>query len=210
MARPLASLILIATLCGVFWRAELEWRWGWASLRWGWQLYWAFLVGALLFTTWVVAARRLQHPIRLALVLVSFFAIILAFLWKCLEPIYYIRWLLPPPDSEIFKMQLLVLSLPLFWALVPLSFGWICRWHGIRAHFGLHLLSSVLFVLSWPFAVWLLEVTEHRGGADLIHALKSGFVIPPLVVSLGFPLLFAKRADKTKSRQAINPAQPAP
>jgi hypothetical protein len=41
-------------------------------------------------------------------------------------------------------------------------------------------------------AIWLLEVVDHRGGADLIHALKSGFVIPLLVVSLGFPLLRAR------------------
>jgi hypothetical protein len=56
-------------------------------------------------------------------------------------------------------------------------------------------LSSVLFVVSWPVAVWLLEVVDHRGGADLIHALKSGFVIPLLVVSLGFPLLGMRRAS---------------
>jgi hypothetical protein len=44
-------------------------------------------------------------------------------------------------------------------------------------------------VVSWPLAIFVRSLLEQRGSADLIHALKSGFVIPFLVVSLGLPLL---------------------
>lgn len=183
-------MLIVALLCGVLWRAELEWRWGWATLEWAWQFYWAFPVGTALFVAWVAAVARVPPINRLVVGLLAFFLIGFEFFW-CYLRYAVVRWIGPYPDFLI----LAVWMLPLFWALLPLVFGWLCRWHGIRVHFGLHVLSSVLFVVSWPVAVWLLEVVDHRGGADLIHALKSGFVIPLLVVSLGFPLLGMRRAS---------------
>lgn len=121
--------------------------------------------------------------------MLAFFLITFNVFWFYLRCVVVAR-IGPYPDSLILTIWLL----PFLWALIPLAFGWLCRWHGIRIHFGLHLLSSILFVASWPVAVWLLDVVDHRGGADLIHALKSGFVIPPLVISLGFPLLAARRS----------------
>jgi hypothetical protein len=193
MKWPLTSLILVAILCGVFWRAELEWRWGWATLEWAWQYYWAFLVGAVGFTSWAIVVAQPLRRLRFSFALMVMFALTLEVFWTLLQSLF-IRWLGPPPDNIRQVFWFTACLSPVLWAAVPLMFGWICRWHGIRIHFGLHLLSSILFVASWPAAVWLLDVVDHRGGADLIHALKSGFVIPLLVVSLGFPLLAARRS----------------
>jgi hypothetical protein len=191
MKWPLTSLILVAILCGVFWRAELEWRWGWATLEWAWQYYWAFLVGAVGFTSWAIVVAQPLRRLRFSFALMVMFALTLEVFWTLLG-FTFNRFLLPP-------IWFIIYTTPVLWALVPLIFGWICRWHSIRIHFGLHLLSSILFVASWPVAVWLLDVADHRGGADLIHALKSGFVIPLLVISIGFPLLFAERSGKSLS-----------
>jgi hypothetical protein len=185
MKWPLTSLILVAILCGVLWRAELEWRWGWAGLSWAWQFYWAFLVGAVGFTSWAIAVAQPLKRLRFGCALTVMFALTLEVFWTLLG-FTFDRFRLPP-------VWFIVFTIPVLWALVPLMFGWICRWHGIRLHFGFHLLSSMLFVASWPAAVWLLDVVDHRGGPDLIHALKSGFVIPLLAFSLGFPLLAARR-----------------
>ena len=193
MKWPLISLILVAALCGVLWRTELEWRWGWAGLSWAWQYYWAFLVGAVGFTSWAVSVAQPHRRLRFSFALMVMFALTLEVFWTLLQSLFT-RRLGPPPDNIRQVIWFTVGLSPVLWALVPLMFGWICRWHGIRIHFGFHLLSSILFVASWPAAVWLLDVVDHRGGADLIHALKSGFVIPLLVVSLGFPLLAARRS----------------
>lgn len=197
MKRPFVSLTLLALLCGALWRAELEWRWGWASLAWAWKFYAAFPLGIACFVAWVVRITRVRETAKFAASLVVFFVCALEFFW------FYLRyagvaWIDPSPDSLIFTIWML----PVFWALLPLAFGWVCRYFGVRVHFGLHLLSSVLFIVSWPLAVWLLDIVDHRGGANLIHALKSGFVIPLLVFSLGFPLLFVRRGDGSPSSPA--------
>ncbi len=195
------SLLFVALLCGAVWRAELEWKWGWAGLTWAWQLYWAFPLGILSFIAWTAFVVRPLHPWRYSVVLGSFFTAAFVGFWHGLETVFVV-WRMPPPESIIRRTQLVALSLPVLWALMPVAFGWLCRLFGARVHFGLHLLSSGLFIASWPLAVWLLDVVDHRGGADLIHALKSGFVIPLLVFSLGVPLLFAKQADESAARTA--------
>jgi glucan phosphoethanolaminetransferase (alkaline phosphatase superfamily) len=188
----LVSLLAVALFCGVAWRVELEWRWGWATLEWAWQYYWAFLIGAVCFTSWAIAVAQPLKRWRFGLAMMALFALTLEVFWILLQSLFT-RWLGPPPDNIRQFIWLSACLTPVLWAGVPLILGWICRWHGIRIHFGLHILSSILFVVSWPFAVWLLDIVDHQGGADLIHALKSGFVIPLLVISLGFPLLCARR-----------------
>lgn len=197
MKHPLLSLLLVALFSGAFWRVELEWRWGWATLEWAWQYYWAFLVGAVCFTSWAIAVAQPLKRWRFELAMMAMFALTLEVFWTLLQSLFT-RWLGPPPDVIGQAIWFTTCLTPFLWAVVPLVFGWICRWHGIRIHFGLPILSSILFVVSWPFAVWLLDIAGHRGGADLIHALKSGFVIPLLAISLGSPLLFARRpAEKS-------------
>ena len=197
MQRSLTSLILVALLCGFLWRAELELRWGWAGLAWAWKLYAAFPLNMASFAAWVVLITRVRERAKFAAAQMTFFMLALVFFW-C-----YLRHVVPALMGPFPAFNFLVVwMLPVFWVFLPLSFGWLCRLFGVRVHFGLHLVSSVLFTASWPLAIWLLEVVDHRGGADLIHALKSGFVIPLLVLSLGFPLLFAKRADESAARTA--------
>lgn len=192
MKWPLASLLAVALLCGVVWRVELEWRWGWATLEWAWQYYWAFLVGAACFTSWAISVAQPLKQLRFGFAMMAMFALTLEVFWTLLQ-LLFARRLLPPSNNLRQAIWFTACLTPFLWAAVPLVFGWICRWHGIRIHFGLHMLSSILFVASWPFTVWLLDIVDHRGGGDLIHALKSGLVIPFLVLSLGFPLLFAMR-----------------
>ena len=60
---------------------------------------------------------------------------------------------------------------------------------GAQISIGAALLSAVLFVVSWPLAVFVRSFFEKLGSPNPIHALKSGFVVPFLVVSLGFPML---------------------
>ena len=195
--RLLISLIIVALLCGVLWREELELRWGWESLAWGEHFHWAIPFGGLIFMTWVSQMARPARPWKLMAELTLLWAVFYAVLEFILLR-FFSRWLF----TFNFHYYYLGYALPLIWLLLPPSFFVVCRRHGLQTPRRLKWMSLVCFFASWPLAVWLLDVVDHRGGADLIHALKSGFVIPLLVLSLGFPLLFAKRADESASSHA--------
>lgn len=56
-----------------------------------------------------------------------------------------------------------------------------------------HFVISALFSLASIFAAMLvLKLINHKGGADEIHAFKSGMVIPFLMLSLGYQKLILK------------------
>lgn len=85
------------------------------------------------------------------------------------------------------------------WAsAVALAFCLLCRLFGAPITLFRTISCVVLFTASWQLAVMVRAPFEHRGGADEIHALKSGFVIPILMISLGLPLLFpaTRRAER--------------
>lgn len=51
----------------------------------------------------------------------------------------------------------------------------------------------ICYALAFPIALLLLWVTDHRGGPDTIHAIKSGFVFPLIAFALGLPITMRKR-----------------
>lgn len=71
------------------------------------------------------------------------------------------------------------------WATVPLLFGSLLRNAKLPVERNRLLASVLLFVLAWPLAVFIRSFVDDRGAHDGIHALKSGFVIPFLVLALG-------------------------
>lgn len=96
-----------------------------------------------------------------------------------------------------------------FWLLIPFAFAALCRLFGVRLRWLVVWLSAGLFVAAWPLVIIPGFVFDRWGipvfllgyinrfhpdavARDLIHALKTGFVIPLLVLSLGLPLLFPK------------------
>lgn len=102
---------------------------------------------------------------------------------RCFSMLYN-RWPLPTEiHMACYAIVFLVIPLgvcilawyfsPTFWMpflmLVPLAFG-----------------------LSFPISIFLLELTDHPGGSDAIHAIKSGFIFFGFVISAGLPFLFVK------------------
>lgn len=169
-------------MSGIAWRAELEWRGGWAGLTWITYFHWAIPVCGLAFVSWVVRVTRVQRPSTLAVSLVVFFSLSYVVFYQL--NLHMSRWVVLPG-----LMQWMVWSIPVFWALLPLAFGLICRASGASVRISSMLASCVLFVLSWPLSIFVRSFFEERGSPDTVHALKSGFVIPFLIVVLGFPLL---------------------
>ncbi|WP_395746669.1 hypothetical protein [Prosthecobacter sp.] len=197
---PLGWLLLIALCAGLGWRAEVEIRGGWAGMRWAEYFHRAVPVGLLAFAlwVWVVARVRRRGAFAVALVVFSvvgymgmrrlvfyFFASGPSALWAILD--------LGRGDLLLGEQRrhMLVMLAPVVWGLVPLGFSVLCRGFGVPVKPFPVLVSTGLFYLSWPLAIFVRSFFDQRGGADLIHALKSGYLIPFLILSLGLPVLAA-------------------
>lgn len=195
---PDLMLLILAIASGLAWRAELELRSGWAGPAWLFYFHWAVPVCVLGFISWAVWFTQVQHTYwfvtsLLVFAFLSYLAIemLLGFYLSptstCVNSLTFLlfgdlnihfRWLWIFPWVELF-----------LWILIPLAFCAILRGFGIRVGVSTALTSAGLFVASWPLAIIIRSFFDQRGGSDMIHALKSGFVIPFLVVALGIPLL---------------------
>ncbi len=106
------------------------------------------------------------------------------------------RWM-PFGDDDPHSMATEKLVSFLLIVLLPLTLGIVCHLFGVRVRLLSVLASAILFMLSGPLAAYAFYFVEQRGmPGDPIHALKSGYVIPLLILSLGRPLLRARRDAK--------------
>ena len=144
MKRSLTYLIFVALLCGVLWRAELELRWGWASLTWAWKLYAAFPLSMASFAAWVVLITRVRERTKFAAAQMAFFILALVFFWCYLR--YAVAALMGPFPAFNF---LVVWMLPVFWVFLPLSFG-------------SKLIGSFEGFLGWQRHRWNREGSDER------------------------------------------------
>jgi hypothetical protein len=203
--KPARTLVALALAAGLAWRAELEMRGGWPGLTWIGYFHFAIpvFVGAFIFWSTVVAPVRRRAwfgCVLAALACVGAGASWLAIYLRNIggpNGLIFLINLGGGPDGDFalgmrrFKM-LFWLSYGV-WPLIPLSFCVCCRHFGVAVTWRRAALSAALFVASWPLAVavrWCVGlVVVVPGYHDLIHALKSGYVIPFLMLSLGLPLL---------------------
>ncbi|HUW55437.1 MAG TPA: hypothetical protein VMZ92_02305 [Planctomycetota bacterium] len=184
------SLIAVGVLSMVFWRVEL-YHHGWEGLKWVKYSHRAVPVGTGMFIVWVIVVNgSLALRRRILLALALFFASVFGY-YRTGDALYLLFYpratLLVPPWAQIPLRCAAVAWL----GLVPVlcsGVGWVS---GVRPTWRRTLASEVVYLLSAPAAMGLLWVTKHRGGADFVHTIKSGFVIPFLVVALG--ILFLPR-----------------
>ncbi|WP_397383335.1 hypothetical protein [Prosthecobacter sp.] len=192
LRHPRTTLWLIALLSGVAWRAELELRTGWASLDWIGQFHWAIPAGVFAFILWVLSVTRVQRPWAFAATLLVYSTAAYFTVGRLLMTAFG-RWM-PFGDNDQHSMATEKLVSFLLIVLVPITFSILCRLFGIRVRLLPVLASAILFMLSWPLAAYAFYIVEQRGmPGDPIHALKSGYVIPLLILSLGLPVLRARR-----------------
>ena len=175
---PAVMLFLLAVSAGIAWRAELEWRGGWAGLTWVGYFHWVVPLFVGLFIAWTTWTTRVRRPTLFVLA------------QTCLAVAGYsaVSFAVHVMYGRFAGMNTLWITIPI-WPLIPLLFCLSCRLFGVPISLGSALCSIALFVASWPVAVFVRGFFEQIGSPDLIHALKSGFVIPLLILSLGLPLL---------------------
>lgn len=190
---PLVSLIALAVAAGVGWRSSLKSTFGWSIL--------SLPVFLLLFIVWVALVAPVRRRIMHACVLLGFSVVATIYtfflLAKWFSEVSYSRmcaFIADPfavPSFAIGEAEFIESAVMLGWGLIPLSFCLITRAFGTPFNRGHVLVSIGLFILSWPMSLVASRFLEADGGTDFVYALTSGFVVPFLVFSLGYPLLFS-------------------
>ncbi|MEL6634947.1 MAG: hypothetical protein AAFQ83_26015 [Bacteroidota bacterium] len=93
---PIGSLALLAILCGLLWRLEVEYQ-GWAGLKWVSYFHWAAPLGLGLFMLWGNAMIDIDTRKRVFLnILIGIYGIILYAALVITSRWTLGRWILPP------------------------------------------------------------------------------------------------------------------
>jgi hypothetical protein len=197
----LFSLIILAIICGVLWRAEVEYR-GWAALTWISYFHYAVPAGFILFLLWANSTKSVSIQKRILINLVSIpflFIVHIAFkttlnhMFMSGPSMFLMTIISRTSELELFFIQYSVVPL-LF--LIPWGTYLILRIFKLHPELKYLRWSVAGMFLSIPASLLILKVTNHLGGPNVIHSIKSGIIIPFIVISFG--LLFLK----TKAQQS--------
>lgn len=196
MLRARIALIVVALLAAVAWRAEVEWH-GWGGLVWIGYFHWAIPAGALLFAGWLYRFARARRPAALALVSLALAALAYVTLYDALLVIYT-RWPIERGRWLLAGIQALAAI-----GLYPAALWLAARRCGAPVRGVACAVAFQLWVLAPAAAGLVLDLADHIGGSDWLHAIKSGVVIPLLLVALGLPLVWPEgRGGVAGSRES--------
>lgn len=195
------SLGIVSVVCGLIWRAEIEYH-GWAGLIWVSYFHYAVPIGFILFLLWANYTISISGLKRITVNVIALVYLVLVHisLKSALTYTYMSgpRKFLMLIVSDLSENQLLLLhySSMLLLFLIPI-FTYIVQYiftiHMTLNHLALSILGLIVAV---PTSLFLLKITGHIGGANLIHSIKSGIIIPFVVFSIG--LLFI-RSENNKT-----------
>ena len=196
------SLVAVALVCAGAWRAEIEYH-GWLGLTWIGYFHWAVPFGVGLFIFWVVffnntLTRSLKVIFAYALGgvgLVGVFAASWSLTILCdAGPRTFMRYVMVPSWERTMDSTIAVVWL----VSVPVLLASVAHFAGLRMTWRRLALSELIWLGAPLFGMLVIAVFFPHGHAghpydpDFIHAIKTGFVIPPLIVALG--ILFLPRS----------------
>ncbi len=162
-------------------------------MDWIGPFHWAFPCAAVLFLVWMwhelrdASARTRRNILLMTAVmgLAAYYVGGTAMAWACN------RWILLLPRWQcVSSMMSPVVVYALLGLIYFITVGRLTSPSiaGIAA-------GVACFALAFPIALILLWITDHRGGPDPIHAIKSGFVFPVISFGLGLPITMKNRTS---------------
>lgn len=81
--------------------------------------------------------------------------------------------------------------------LLPILIALICRGFGLRCK-SLFVVFSVLLMIVFPdIAMYILDVTNHKGPPDYIHTIKSGYLMTFWFFALGVTFIGSSEIVRT-------------
>lgn len=198
------TLVAMGLLCGGLWRAEVAWH-GWTGLAWLGYYHLAVPISVILFLVWLAAFSSATPAWKKVVFLAS--AVLVAVVLHVVVPFaLYFHFVCGPTSMPALlingpdRMSALGRIIYFVYPGVPVVAWGIARLFGVRASLGRLALSVGVFLLAQPVARLALELTGHVGGSDSIHAIKSGFIVPLLVMGLGIIFLPFPRLDESGAR----------
>ena len=194
-AKSPGMLLAVSLLCGILWRFEVEAH-GWSGLTWLSYTHLAIAAGVQIFLIWLWNASPFSLPTRRVGFVVASAAWLLGggLILQILVRAYFdsgpqsISWNVVLGES--FTHQLSWVG-PLGWIIFPVPLFALWSFFLRMERKGL-VLGTIIWSLCWHFGLLMLFMLSERGDEDLIHALKTGWMIPFAVFGLGFPILFSK------------------
>lgn len=95
------------------------------------------------------------------------------------------------PDGLPRPLRWLIFNSVYFsFALIPLAFWALSRAFGVLFQRNGLVKGYLAYLLAIPVAIFVLTIIPHPGTPDTIHAIKTGFCIPLLMIGLGLPFCF--------------------
>jgi|WetSurMetagenome_2_1015567.scaffolds.fasta_scaffold27182_4 hypothetical protein len=191
-----ALLTVVGIIAAIFWRIEVELH-GWDGLGWIGYFHWAIPIGIMLFLGWLfLFTAPLGKVKRNVLVLITAIASVMWFLIVQFALVYhfnqgpsaFVQLLTAGENAYQIYNNLIYMIIP----LTPLFFAgllWVFR---LKPTISQLVLAVLIYVLAYPISVEILAMLHHKGGADALHTIKSGIIIPFLIIGLG--VLVPKKA----------------
>lgn len=193
---PYTSLVITALLCGLLWRLEVEYH-GWKGLIWLSYFHWAIPASFALFLAWTI--QLLEMNFFKKLILCALTTAYAATLFLLVQSLLYYMFASGPRAMLLLaegspSMMNPSQSITFLILLVPISIGLLIRIFELKVPVKYIVLSIIGVIASVPVAIGLLALFHHKGSPDFIHTIKSGFLIPLWVFSVG--ILFVKQEVK--------------
>jgi hypothetical protein len=190
------SLLAVSLLAAVLWRAEVEIH-GWHGLIWLSYFHWAVPAGILMFAAWLAlfsAIHPLGRRIAFAITFVAFAAVAYLIAYSSITTFY--SRVLGPLSMFPWWFRMWYFSIFVIFPLVPIVFLLLARFFCAHITVWRSALSLGVYTSAFPIAILLLHMVAHKGQPDFLHAIKSGFVIPLLILSFGIPFLVGEAGHR--------------
>ena len=192
---PFISLFCTALLCGIIWRAEVEYH-GWSGLIWLDYFHMAIPIGFVLFLVWanffvdLVIAKRMAINITAGIFGIALFYLLALSLNVNFAAGPGAMFLLLLPAWKLYVSQFSI-----FFIVAFISFGtWlILRLFKIRVKAKFMAFSIIAIFASVPLSVLILQIINDKGPADVIHTLKTGVLIPLWIISVGILFIYQNK-----------------
>ncbi|MBL7220281.1 MAG: hypothetical protein ISS69_09220 [Phycisphaerae bacterium] len=189
MTRQLKLLIGTGIAAAILWRVELELH-GWDGLIWIGYFHWAIPVGAVLFLGWLFSFSPIVGKIRRGAFVLTTAIVSIIWFQVVMFALYYHFNTGPSAFVEVLSLgdKTYTLYANTIHAVVPatpLIFAGLLCVFGLTPKAKDLTLGVLVYILACPVSIVILAVLDHRGGVDAIHTIKSGVIIPFLVIGLG-------------------------
>jgi hypothetical protein len=187
------TLISFAVASGIVWRQEVELN-GWEGLKWISYFHWAIPIGIILFAIWLAVfsgvvdkQKRLWLGGLFLLSSIPLYIIVslsFSFFFVTGPSAFSMMGNLGMPLFSLLNVSILFIYPSL------LLLAWFtAKRFGMRMSWVIYLLSAAVFMGAFPLAIFLVAIAEKGINPDAIHAIKTGYIFPLMMIGLGIPFI---------------------